>query len=203
MILRADACVGCVVTSPNRGRFQKGQHWRPRRPWWDRDWLDAEYLGRRRSAAEIAHEYGVTENAILFWLKKHGIETRTVSQVRAFKYWGAMGENNPMYGKRGALNGNWKGGQTPARQVLYASTAWRAVERRVKRRDLCCQLCRGTDALEIHHIEPFARAPLLALEIGNLIRLCVGCHRKVGRRVLWWRAKLFQILREQASRVVA
>jgi hypothetical protein len=183
--------------------FKPGQHWRPRRPWWDRVWLEMEYVQRKRSAADIADEHGVTDGAIHFWLHKHGIPRRDISAARAVKYWGAVGAANPMYGKRGDRNPRWKGGRTPARQALYASAEWRAVERRVKRRDPVCRRCGSSDGLEIHHIEPFRDAPFLALELGNLIRLCGVCHRKIGRRERWWRKRLYALIGEKAGRVVA
>jgi 5-methylcytosine-specific restriction endonuclease McrA len=171
----------------NKGQFQKGQHWRPRQPWWDCGWLEREYVTRKRSSAEIAKEYGVTDSAIQFWLHKHGITCRTVSQARAIKHWGAEGERNPMFGRRGDRNPRWRGGVTPARQSLYVSAEWKSAARFVRRRDPLCRLC-GTDGvLQIHHIEPFSSAPLLGAERWNLIRLCVPCHKKVSRREKWWR----------------
>jgi len=80
----------------NSGQFKKGQHWRPRRPWYDRDWLVAEYAVH--STGEIAAAHGVTDAAILFWLNKHLIPARDISAARALKHWGAVGAKNPMYG---------------------------------------------------------------------------------------------------------
>lgn len=62
--------------------FKKGQHWRPRKPHWHRDWLVTEYLAKQRSTGDIAREVGCTDANILFWLKKHGIVRRSVSQAR-------------------------------------------------------------------------------------------------------------------------
>lgn len=123
----ADESVHCVVTSPRKpnGQFQKGTHWRPRKTFWDKAWLETEYSLKRRSAAEIAAEVGCTENNILFWLKKHSIQTRTVSEVRAIKHWGLFGEKNPMFGKVGAANPRYVDGSSPERQRLYAQSAGR------------------------------------------------------------------------------
>ena len=57
----------------SNGQFQKGTHWRERKPFWDRDWLDNEYTVKGRSSAEIADDFGLRDTAILYWLDKHGI----------------------------------------------------------------------------------------------------------------------------------
>jgi len=177
----------------NRGQFQKGQHWRPRRPWYDRAWLIEAYA--RQSTGDIAKAHGVTDAAILFWLKKHQIPARDISTARALKHWGADGSKNPMYGKRGALNPHWKGGHTPARQAMYASAEWRATARAVKRRDPVCRRCGSAGRLEIHHITSFADAPLLATALGNVIRLCQPCHKRTLGRERWWSKRLYRLIR--------
>lgn len=66
-----------------------GKHWRPFRPWWTRDWCAFQYHILLRSAADIAWLYGLHENAVLYWLHKHGVRTRTISEARAVKpTWG-------------------------------------------------------------------------------------------------------------------
>ena len=129
----ADKSVNCVVTSPpyygttailwynecmnnNNGRFKKGEHrspstefkkgehWRQHKPYWDKEWLESEYTEKQRSANEIANQFGITESAILFWLRKHNIQTRSMADIRAIKYWGLSGEKNGMYGKTGIKN---------------------------------------------------------------------------------------------------
>lgn len=179
--------------------FKPGQHWRERKPWWDREWLDAEYTTKNRSAAEIASEWGVTENAILFWLSKHKIPTRSMAKIRAMKHWGAVGEKNPMFGKRGILNANWQGGLTPLRQKIYATSEWQALARQVKKRDKSCRLCESSERLEIHHIDPFSQAPLLVLDIGNVILLCHNCHKKLRRKEHLWKKKLLNLLSKERS----
>ena len=80
-----------------KGQFVKGHHWRKPKPWWDKGWLEKQYIEFERSAADIANDNGVTENTILYWLKKHRIKTRTMREIRANKYWGASGADNPMW----------------------------------------------------------------------------------------------------------
>jgi len=105
----ADKSVNCVVTSPpyysttavlwynecmnnNNGRFKKGEHrspstefkkgehWRQHKPYWDKEWLESEYTEKQRSANEIANQFGITESAILFLLRKHNIQTRSMKR---------------------------------------------------------------------------------------------------------------------------
>ena len=83
------------------GRFLPGTHWRPHRIFREPEYLEREYATNGRSAASIASEHGVTENAILSWLSRHGIPRRTMAQVRQARHWGVSGEANPMFGKTG------------------------------------------------------------------------------------------------------
>lgn len=163
----------------NRGQFKKGQHWRKQQPWWDQLWLIEQYVVRGRTASDIAHEGGVTENAILFWIKKHGIKTRTMREVRAAKHWGLSGADNPMWDRLRERNPNWKGGVTAGRQSFYASAEWRFACAAVWERDKAmCRRChmRRNDSpdipMHIHHIEPFAVVELRA-DTNNLVLLCV------------------------------
>jgi transposase-like protein len=72
--------------------FKKGQHWRPDSPHRHKDFLVREYVVKKRSASEIAEQFGINPPAIYFWLRRHGIERRTVSQARSIKHWGQSGE---------------------------------------------------------------------------------------------------------------
>lgn len=162
--------------------FQLGQHWRERKPYWDREWLRREYVDKGRAASDIAAEFGITEESIFFWLRKHDIPRRTTSEVRAAKHWGLAGEANGMYGKRGAEVPNWKGGCTPDRQAFYTSHEWATACAEVWRRDNAkCQRC-GIDEserqLHVHHIVSFAVLELRAVP-SNLVLLCVKCHHFV------------------------
>jgi hypothetical protein len=174
--------------------FRKGQHWRSRKPWWQREWLVAEYVDQKKSAARIASEQGCDENNVLYWLKKHRIKTRTMREVRSIKHWGAVGPANPLFGKRGPLSSNWKGGLTPLRQAVYASWAWRKAKRRVHERDVCCRICKSSERLEIHHITPFHKAPERATDASNLILLCMKCHKKIEPKWKEWKIKLLNLI---------
>lgn len=164
-----------------RGRateFKTGEHWRPRKAHWDREWLLREYVEKQRSAGDIAKDAGCADSNITFWLQKHGIPRRSISEARQIKHWGASGTSNPMYGRRGAANHNWKGGCTPERQAFYTSREWAIACSAIWNRDnATCQRC-GANGKHIHHIASFSVKELRA-EVSNLVLLCVSCHRWV------------------------
>ena len=170
------------------GQFVKGTHWRSRKPWWNKKWLNAQYTTNCHSAADIAREWDVHESAIFYWLIKHGIPRRTIRVARKVKHWGVVGPDNPMWNKRGELNPNWRGGVTPERQAFYTSNEWKAACSAVWKRDnATCQRC-GLDRRDdtgvpfhIHHIESFANSDLRA-DIKNLVLLCEVCHNFVHSR---------------------
>jgi 5-methylcytosine-specific restriction endonuclease McrA len=173
----------------NRGRFKRGTHWRPRRPYWDRDWLHEEYVAKSRTCSEIASQFGITENAIHFWLKRHGITARAVAETRRVKRWGSFGERNPMWGLRGPDAPNWKGGTTPLRQAVYSTAAWRLARSVVwNREDGRCQRCGSSGlgmnrrSMHYHHILSFSTEPELRCDPDNLALLCQSCHRFVHSR---------------------
>jgi len=182
-----------------KGQFVKGTHWRDRKPWWGRDWLVDMYETKGQSAGEIAAANGVTENNILYWLAKHGITRRCMAEIRAAKHWGSTGAENPMYGKRGILNPNWRGGLTPLRQAIYAKAEMRQAMSAVYKRDRCCRLCGATKLLEIHHIDPFSQSPLLVMDIGNMIVLCKACHRKMRGKEARWKRRLFKLVAQKGG----
>ena len=161
--------------------FKKGQHWRSPKPYWDKDWLEHEYIVLEKSAETIAQEQGCVEGNILYFLHKFGIPRRNVSGARAVKYWGLKGPDNPMYGRTGTDSPNWKGGTTPERQGFYASQEWAVAVSAVWKRDRAtCQRCgrlpeqRGS--FHIHHIVSFEVEELRA-DYDNLCLLCRECHR--------------------------
>ena len=172
----------------NSGQFKKGQHWREHVVYREKDWLIENYDLKKRSAGEIAAEFSVTDAAILFWLRKHGIQRRTVSEARGFKHWGLSGSDNPMWNRLGELSPRWLGGVTAERQAFYASQEWKSVCSEVWKRDKAtCQRCglvRDTDLgipFHIHHVTSFA-AKALRAEASNLLLVCEPCHHWIHSR---------------------
>jgi len=161
--------------------FKKGQHWRKPKLYWDKAWLENEYVTLEKSAETIACEQGCHHNNILYFLSKHGIPTRSMSEIRSKKYWRLSGPANGMYGRTGEDNPNWKGGVTPERQALYSSQDWAEAVKAVWARDeATCQRC-GEVGEHIHHIVSFA-VPELRTDADNLILLCRKCHNWVHSR---------------------
>ncbi|TXH50932.1 MAG: HNH endonuclease [Desulfurellales bacterium] len=171
-----------------RGQFLPGTHWREDQPFRHKAWLENEYVELGRSTGDIARQFGVTDAAILFWLRKHGIPRRSVSQARSLKHWGVSGPDNPMWNRRGELNPRWLGGITPERQAFYTSQEWKSACSAVwKRDDATCQRCRlhrddqPDMPFHIHHITSFAVEELRA-DLANLVLLCEVCHQFVHSR---------------------
>lgn len=171
-----------------KGQFLKGTHWRDPKPFRERAWLLENYQRLGRSTGDIAREFGTTDAAILFWLRKHKIKRRSISEARKLKRWGAQGPDNPMWNRRGELNPRWLGGVTPERQAFYASDEWKKACSAVWKRDKAtCQRCglyrddSPDVAFNIHHIESFANRELRAV-VSNLVLLCEICHDFVHSR---------------------
>lgn len=165
-----------------KGQFLKGTHWRKRKPWWEKEWLFDQYIRCKRSAADIANEWGVGDTAIYYWLKKHNIKGRSTTEIRKIKHWGLFGADNPMWNRFGELSPQWRGGITFERQAFYSSREWKSVCVAVWARDKAvCQRCKLSKKesrdmpFHIHHIESFANKELRA-DVNNLVLLCEGCH---------------------------
>lgn len=110
--------------------------------------------------------------------RRHTDETRAVlsEKARRPKPW-LRGERNGMHGRTGPLNPNWKGGGSPDRQRLYASSEWRRLRRQLRARaNGRCEDCGATTDLHAHHIKSWAEHPALRLELSNLRLLCRACH---------------------------
>lgn len=163
------------------GQFLLGTHWRPRAPYWDAEWLLREYSVLGRSTGEIASSAGITDAAIIYWLKKHNIPRRSISDARAKKHWGASGELNPMYGKTGAKNPRYVDGSSPERQRMYAQSEGRSFIREILKRDKykCCRCGAKKEkkkSLHVHHIAAWAGNEELRFDKDNVITLCRNCH---------------------------
>ena len=157
--------------------FKKGHHWCKEKPYWNKEWLIMEYVTNMRTSRDISEQFGVTENAICFWLKKHDIPTRDMITIRKNKYWGTCGKETGMYGRNGKLNPNWKGGISPERAGFYSSREWAIACSFVwNRDDATCQRCKQLkEVMHIHHIVSFAVKKLRS-DVNNLVLLCIDCH---------------------------
>lgn len=168
-----------------KGQFTKGHHWRKDQPFRHKAWLEDHYLNKELSAGDISRMFNVTDAAILFWLRKHKIKRRSISETRKLKKWGLHGVDNPMWNRRGELNPRWMGGITPERQEFYTSNDWKMSCRSVWERDRAtCQRCnlkkndRPDMPFHIHHIESFAVVEKRS-DPRNLVLLCEACHHFV------------------------
>lgn len=169
----------------SKGQFTKGSHWREKSPIWDKNWLYNEYIINGKSMGDISKELNITEPAVRYWIRKHKIKSRDVSESRKLKYWGSSGSDNPMWNKKGELNPNWKGGISPERQSFYESQEWKNVCSLVWKRDnATCQRCGLEKAsnlghpFHIHHIVSF-KIVEKRTDQGNLVLLCETCHHWV------------------------
>lgn len=162
--------------------FKKGDHWRKPQPFRDKEWLEQHYVSDGMSTGEIAAMFSVTDAAVIFWLRKHGIKRRSISEARSVKYWGNSGADNPMWGKKGELNPSWKGGIAPERQTFYSSPAWKDAYAFVWERDGGkCRRCGASNGgehdrrMHVHHIVSF-HCKELRCDANNLVVVCSKCH---------------------------
>ena len=60
---------------------------------------------------------------------------------------------------------------------------WQQLSDRYRKEHPLCVECEkqgiATAAEEVHHIVPITEAPWLRLSVGNLMSLCVSCHRRI------------------------
>ena len=46
----------------------------------EKDYLEKQYCSKKKSVAQIATEFGCSQNKITYWLQKHGIRRRSISE---------------------------------------------------------------------------------------------------------------------------
>lgn len=170
-------CVcGCgTPTKWDRGhrrwaRFVPGHRYKDA-PYKNEAWLREQYILLRRSAVEIAADFGVNQTTVIRHLEQFGIERRDAREAHKGV-------------QAGAKNPAWKGGTTPERQQLYKTDEWKALLRSIYARDsYTCQRCkhgttggRSMRSSVAHHIKSFSEYPDLRMEPSNLITLCRKCH---------------------------
>lgn len=114
--------------------------------------------------------------------RKHTAETKlALSRKASVPKLYLRGSNNGMYGRVGDKNPNYKGGNSPERQRVCASSEWKAILRRVYKRDgYRCRRCgtgnKGPKSLHAHHVKSWVGYPDSRMDVDNLITLCKTCH---------------------------
>jgi len=97
------------------------------------------------------------------------------------------GERNPMYGRTGNKNHNWKGGVSYWRKQCYQEPEYKKWHAEVLKRDnyeckMCGQKKTVKEILHVHHIRSFAKYPKLRTNLENGIVLCKSCHQFIHSR---------------------
>jgi hypothetical protein len=68
--------------------FKPGHTTREWKPWWEKSWLENQYVILRKNCAEIAKENNLRDSsAIGYWLRKHGIKARSFSETMEGRRW--------------------------------------------------------------------------------------------------------------------
>lgn len=85
--------------------------------------------------------------------------------------------------RSGENSRTWKGGVTSKHQAFFGCKEWKLKCREVYARDRgLCQRCgtrRENGGGHVHHIKSWARHADERLNSGNLVLLCVACHKWV------------------------
>lgn len=159
------------------------------------EWLKDYNIPTRTAGSTLSENtYGHKIRKGLVTHPKRGVqvsqETKLkISNTRKSRtYESLSGDKNSMFGVRGELSPNWKGGLTPLRQKIYSTDEWKNVRKLIFERDnYSCVMCnkymssikRGNRKicnLAIHHIKPFSDDITKACEEDNLVLLCHECH---------------------------
>ena len=146
----------------------------------NREWLEREYIGERKSTTVIAAEVGCSNRIVARWLKRHGIQARGTGSELGHKRTTDEARRKMSAAKRdqfiGPNNPNWRGGiqlKHPERN-RYRAKMW---VKAVKDRDgWKCVECDASDRLHAHHIKRWKDRPELRYEVSNGVTLCHDCH---------------------------
>lgn len=146
----------------------------------NREWLEREYVGKRRSTTAIAAEVGCSHRSVVTWLGRHGIQARSTGSEKGHKRTTDEARQKQSAARRGqyigSKNPNWRGGiqlKHPERN-RYRAKMW---VKAVKDRDgWKCAECGATDRLHAHHIKRWKDYPDLRYEVSNGVTLCHECH---------------------------
>ena len=98
------------------------------------------------------------------------------------------GEKNPNYGKGlfGSANPNWQGGKTDryigGNQPGIGTRQDLEFRLKIIERDKECVLCRSTNDLQVHHIEPWIDYVEKRFDEKNCVVLCIRCHKRADNK---------------------
>lgn len=133
----------------------------------DADWLRAEIEDKGRTAQEIAREFDVTKQNVMYFMRQFGIRSRNPAHTRRNVY---RGEDNP----------RWKGG------VQKYAPDWEELREKAKAAaGYACQECGAhpdkPNKLQAHHID----GNRLNNDPSNIRVLCRSCHNRVHHIGSW------------------
>jgi thymidylate synthase (FAD) len=159
----------------------------------DREWLQAR-RAEGKSVAAIAAEAGCSYHTVRKWLAVHDLrftrEERYRPRVPCNK--GKRGYRTSLrhtaehreairQARSGPRSNFWRGGVTPDRASIAAWATTKAASVHAQYQ-YTCQSCGAEGGrLHAHHIVPVWADASRARDIGNLITVCHGCHRRIHR----------------------
>lgn len=171
--------------------FQRGHKIRPKTIWNKGKKFSLEYR-KKLSDAHKGYKLPKAQKikiGLAIKGRKHSpeaIERMRAAQANRSDTWrrniakGKEGPKNPLYGKKGPLAPQWKGGITPKNIAIRNSRKFQTWRKKVFKRDNYS--CRGCGmkggVLHAHHILAFSRFPKQRFVIKNGLTLCQDCHRK-------------------------
>jgi len=158
----------------------------------DKEWLEEEYVSKRRSVSSIADSLGCHDLTVRASLEKFNIRIRTKSEalrgIRRTPEWRMMiSETRKKTAcAKDEKNPNWKGGSSKAGSK-ERGRMW-GLKLEAKKRDgfACvrcgkeehkCPSCNQYLILHVDHIKPFKDYPQLRFSLDNLQTLCQACHQ--------------------------
>lgn len=167
---------GANIRNPGAPRNEKLQ---------DAEFLSEMYLAQLMSTTQIAQIVGCEPSRVSFWLRQHGIPTRSVGAEKGHRRNTPEARRKMSRKKRGKMcgkeNPNWRGGisrHDPERN-RYRAKVW---SQSVRLRDGVCQECGAFDRLHAHHLKRWKDYPELRYELSNGVTLCHTCHERAHGR---------------------
>ena len=159
----------------------------------DPDWLRAR-RAEGKSVQAIADAAGCSYHTVRKWLQIHDLRFTRDERYRSGSPWnkGKRGYRINLrhsaghleairLARSGSRSNFWRGGVTAERASVAAWATGKAAAVHAQY-DYTCQSC-GTRGrrLHAHHIVPVWADASKAREVGNLITVCDGCHRRIHR----------------------